>query len=328
MSKSRLEMKVGLFVFIGLALVALLLLQFSKGASLFRPTYDLYLTATDVGGLKPRASVLMSGVQVGTVQEIALNPSGTNVTITLKIYKQYVIRDDALFQIKQSGFLGDNFVAINPGLNKGKELGDQGRANAEEPFNLQEVARSAAGFVQRVDEAAKKLNDAISDVRKYALNEETLTNLAATVTTMRSASERAMVTVDEINALFVTNGPSVTASASNIALASEELRRFAGSLNGVIDTNSSSISTSVKNIESSTVVLKTILEDAQAGKGLAGTLLHDDRVASNVSEIVNNLSITTSNLNRLGVWGILWSKKPAASEKRSGEKIESPKTRQ
>src|SRR5690606_10269583 len=120
---------------------------FSKGTSLFRKTYTLYVTASDVGGLKPNASVLMSGVQVGTVEGIALNPSGTNVTITLSIYRDYVIRDDAEFQIKQSGFLGDNFVSINPLQNRGKELGDHGRATALEPFNLQEVARSAAGFV-------------------------------------------------------------------------------------------------------------------------------------------------------------------------------------
>jgi hypothetical protein len=29
-----------------------------------------------------------------------------------------------------------------------------------------------------------------------------------------------------------------------------------------------------------------------------------------VSRIVDNLSITTSNLNRLGLWGILWQYKP------------------
>jgi phospholipid/cholesterol/gamma-HCH transport system substrate-binding protein len=327
MSKSRLELKVGVFIFIGLVLLGLLLLQFSKGASMFRPTYTLFVTASDVGGLKPRASVLMSGVQIGTVKDISLNPSGTNVTITLTIYKEYVIRDDAEFQIKQSGFLGDNFVAINPKANKGRELADQGRAHALEPFNLQEVARSAAGFVQRVDEAAAKLNEAISDVRRYALNEHTLTNLAATVDTMRTASERAMATVEEINSLFVTNGPAVALSASNIALASAELRQFAGSLNEVIDRNDDSIAASVKNVEDSTVLLKSILEDARAGKGLAGALLQDERVASNVSDMVYNLSITSSNLNRLGLWGILWSKKPprTSESESSSEPLRTPR---
>jgi len=57
MDKSRLETKVGLFVFIGLALLTALLIQFSKGTSLFRGTYELRLHASNVGGLKQRAGV-------------------------------------------------------------------------------------------------------------------------------------------------------------------------------------------------------------------------------------------------------------------------------
>ena len=38
MDKSRLESKVGLFVFVGLVLLAVLLIQFSKGTSLIHGT--------------------------------------------------------------------------------------------------------------------------------------------------------------------------------------------------------------------------------------------------------------------------------------------------
>src|SRR2546426_3335593 len=117
MTKPHLESKVGLFVFIGLVLLAVLLLQFSKGTTFFRPTYKLLLRAGDVGGLKTRASVLMAGVQVGSVADIKLGPQGTNVTITLKIYSQYEIHKDARFLIEQSGFLGDKYVAIMPTKN-------------------------------------------------------------------------------------------------------------------------------------------------------------------------------------------------------------------
>ena len=39
---------------------------------------------------------------------------GTNVTITLKLYSQYIIHKDARFLIEQSGFLGDQYVGIMP----------------------------------------------------------------------------------------------------------------------------------------------------------------------------------------------------------------------
>src|SRR5580692_3154921 len=101
MEKSRLETKVGLFVFIGLALLAGLLIQFSKGTSLFRGTYEVHLTAANVGGIKPRAAVLLAGVQVGSVTDVKINEGGTNVTMILKIYKDYPIYGDARFVIEQ-----------------------------------------------------------------------------------------------------------------------------------------------------------------------------------------------------------------------------------
>ena len=325
MSKSRLEIKVGLFVFIGLVLLAILQLQFSKGATLFRPTYTIYLNTKNAGGLKPDASVLMAGVQVGTVSAIRLAPDGKTVTVVLKIYKDYIIRRDAEFLIEQSGFLGDNFVAINPTDNAGEPLKNEDHATAREPFNLQQVARSAVGFIQRVDQAATNLNSAISDVRLYVLNEKTLTNLATTVGTLRVASERAISTVDQINSLFATNGPMISSSASNLAVVSIDLKRFAGNLNGVLETNRDSVTASVKNIESSTVVLKNILDDTQSGKGFMGTLLHNEQVSADFANLMNNLSITSSNLNRRGLWGILWSKKPAKSERSSVKPLTSPK---
>src|SRR6185436_1758989 len=127
--------------------------------------------------------------QVGTVSEIRLGPQGTNVTITLKLYSQYVIHKDARFSIEQSGFLGDQYVAIMPTKNQGEGFHDGDTAEAEAPFNMQEVARSAGGFLTRVDETARKLNDAIADVRRLVLNEQTLTNLSRTVGNFSVVSE-------------------------------------------------------------------------------------------------------------------------------------------
>src|SRR5690349_13865921 len=192
MSKSRLEWRVGLFVLIGLTLLAGLLVEFSKGVTFFRPTYVIYLEASNVGGLKPSASVLMSGVQVGTVSDIQLAPDGKSVTITLRLYKQYEIHKDAEFIIDQSGFLGDQFVAIQPTENKKEPFHDQDHAEAQAPFNLQEFTRSATGFILRIDETVKKLDDALSNVTRLALNPETLTNLSMAVSNLRAFSERAL----------------------------------------------------------------------------------------------------------------------------------------
>jgi phospholipid/cholesterol/gamma-HCH transport system substrate-binding protein len=310
MSKQRLEWKVGLFVFIGLTVLAGLLLQFSKGTDFFRPTKLILLRAANVGGLKVRASVFMAGVQIGTVSDIKLGPQGTNVTIWLKVYDQYEIHKDARFSLEQAGFLGDQYVAIVPTKNQGDVYHDQDVAEAEAPFNIQEVARSAGSFLRRIEETANRLNDAIADVRRLVLNEETLTNLSVAVANLRTVSERAISTVDGLNTLVNSNAPAFSTSGSNLVFFSQQLNQFGGDLSQVLATNSPGLNAAVKNIETSTVLLKDLLRDVQAGKGLAGNLLQNPQLATSVSLIASNLSVTSSNLNRLGLWGILWQHKP------------------
>ena len=310
MSKSRLEWKVGLFVFIGLVLLGALLLEFSKGLTFFRPTYRINLSSSNVAGLKTRADVLMSGVKVGTVSDIRLTPDGKTVTIVLSIFGSFQIHRDARFVIEQSGFLGDQYVAILPTKNEKALFADGDIAEAEPPFNLQEFTRTASGFIVRIDDTVKKLNEALESVSRLVLNPETLTNVSVTVATLRDVSERARTAVDNVNSLVETNSPSLALSSSNLVVFSEQLNRFAAGLNDLVATNSSDVHTVVKNLESSSESLKSLLSDVQAGKGLAGDLLKDEQIAASVSQITSNLSITTSNLNRLGLWGILWSHKP------------------
>jgi phospholipid/cholesterol/gamma-HCH transport system substrate-binding protein len=310
MSKSRLEWKVGLFVLIGLVLLAALLIQFSKGLTFFRPTYDIRLHSDNVGGLKPRASVLMSGVQVGTVYKIQLAPDGKSVTITLRIYQQYVIHKDANISIKQSGFLGDQFVAIRPTQNAGPAFVSGDEAQAEAPFDLLDFVGSTSNLLSRVQGAIVSLNTIIDEVHRDLLNPTTLTNLAVMAENFRSISKDTIQTVDKLNrlvdqanGLVQSNSPVFTTSLANISVFSQQLTNL-------VAENRPSLDRAVNNVESSTKILKNLAEDLQAGRGAAGKLLSDDQLAQHLTDIGNNLSVTTSNLNRLGLWGILWRHKP------------------
>ena len=176
MEKSRLQLKVGLFVFVGLVLLAVLLIQFSKSTSLFRGTYVLHLHAVTVGGIKPRAQVLLAGVQVGTVTDIKLAPDGKSVTLNLLVYKDFPIYSDAQFAIEQSGFLGDQFVSIKPTENTLPVMTNNEDVPCTAPFNLIEVARSASGFIQRIDGTAQKLDASVSALQQEVLNVHTLSS--------------------------------------------------------------------------------------------------------------------------------------------------------
>lgn len=318
MDKKRLEMKVGLFVFIGLALLALLVIQFSKGATLFENSYTLKLHTANVGGLKLKASVLLAGVTVGSVHHIQLDPSGTNVIVTLEIYKKYPIYHDARFVIEASGFLGDQYVSVVPTTNSPPLLADGDNVYCDPPFNLQEVARGAAGFVQRLDDTAKKLDASIGDLRAQVLNAQTLANFSYAVTNLRVLTEQALGTLNGINGIIATNGAQVGSAVSNFVFFSTQLNQLGNSAQDILATNGANLTTATKNIQDITASAQDLVNNIQAGKGVAGTLLEDNQTKTNLELLAENLSIASSNLNRFGLWHFLWShpppSKPAATQ--------------
>jgi len=313
MEKSRLELKVGLFVFIGLTVLGVLIIQFSKGASLFRSTYTLKLNAVNVGGLKERAAVLLAGVTVGSVNHITLAEDTKSVNIELQIYNDFKIYHDARFVIESAGFLGDQYVSVIPTENQGPILTNNEVVDCQEPFNLQEVARSTQGFIKRIDETAQKLDASVSALHDQVLNAQTLSNFGQAITNMRVFSEQALAALNNINLVIATNRGQVSLAVSNAVYFSTQLNQLAASAQLMLATNGDNIATATRNIADTSVTIKQVAADLQAGKGLAGAVLQNPDLATNMQTIAANLAVTSSNLNRLGLWGILWSHKPPAT---------------
>jgi phospholipid/cholesterol/gamma-HCH transport system substrate-binding protein len=303
MSRKQLEWKVGLFMVACLVLLGVLILNFSKGLTYFTSTYTLRLKTSNVGGIKREAVVLVAGVPVGNVVGAELSPDGRTVTVLLKILSRYQIHRDAVFAIDSMGFLGDQYVAIIPGKNEGPVLKDDDEVICREPFNLQEVARSALDFIQRIDETAKKLDSAVARVNQHVLNEHTLTNFAVAVSNFRLLSARTLATLDSIDGVIQSNTFPVSATASNLAVFSLQLNDLTADLQQVLKTNQSDFAAAVKNIESSSEMMNSLLSELQAGKGLAGNLLKNEALSAGVSQLVSNLTVLSSNLNR---HGLLW----------------------
>lgn len=309
MNPTTLERKVGLFVAVGLVVLIVLVVLFSKGVSFNLQTYRVHMHTSNVGGLKPGAAVLMSGVQIGTVSGIKLAPDGRSVTVTLKLTKRVQVHRDAKFYIEQSGFLGDQYVNVTQTANAEPPLRDGDEVVCEPPFNLLEVARATAHFITRIDEVATKIDSAVVDLRKFVLNQQTLSNVAETINAMRTASEHAAAAASSLHGLVLTNTDMVTSTLTNLAIFTHRLNALAEALTELTTTNAPEVTSAIHNLESSSAALHALLQDLHEGKGLAGTLLRNDSLAMHVSVLASNLAITSSNLNRLGLWGILWKPK-------------------
>jgi phospholipid/cholesterol/gamma-HCH transport system substrate-binding protein len=324
MSQSRFETKVGLFVLLGLVLLAVLAILFSKGTAFYQRTFTLRLKSSNVSGIKVGANVLVAGVQVGRASSVELDPDGRTVTIHLRIFQQYKIYDDARFEIEASGFLGDQIIAIYPGPNAGRLLQNGDEVRCRTPFNIQEAVAQAMETLSHIGQATTNLDAAVTDVRRYALTPRTLTNLAGAVDRLAVLSADAGGAISNLNALIDANAGPVTSAVSNLNVFSGQLSPVAARANGLLSNNEAAITMAIKNIETASGQLTNLLHELQAGRGPAGRVLRDEEMAENISAVARNLAITSSNLNRLGLWSILWKRRELRTNEPAPTVLRSP----
>ena len=301
MNETRTAWKVGAFIIIALVLLAAILLVFSKGNSLLTPTYTLRLRAENVGGLKARSSVFISGVRVGAVTSTELSPDGKTVFIMLRIDRRYRLHRDAQFNVEQIGLLGDQFVVITPTANLGPVLQDGDEVACRPPFNLQALAITTVGFIQRVDEATRMLKETITRVNTLLLTDNTLSNLASGVGHIRTATERAVELVDNFNGVLASNQAPLHVTLTNLARFSADLNELADDVRSTLSENRPALASTLTNLEGATRSFGLLVRDLEAGKGPAGSLLKDEQFRVNLSDTMQNLTTLSSNLARFGL---------------------------
>src|ERR1700732_677936 len=108
-----LEFKVGPFVFVGLAMLGALVVQFGRLGEGFKTYYGLTIRFTDASGLLKGSDVLLAGAKIGKVGGGPRMTKGTNgVDVPLKIFDYIKIPDGSKFSVGSSGLLGDRFVNV------------------------------------------------------------------------------------------------------------------------------------------------------------------------------------------------------------------------
>src|SRR5580704_5397821 len=114
-----LEFKVGAFVFIGLAMLAALVVQFGRLGEGFKTYYALTIRFPDASGLLKGSDVLLAGAKIGRVSDGPhLVRTGNGVEVPLRIYDYVKIPAGSKFTVGSSGLLGDRFVNVTmpPGV--------------------------------------------------------------------------------------------------------------------------------------------------------------------------------------------------------------------
>ncbi|AGN85931.1 MULTISPECIES: outer membrane lipid asymmetry maintenance protein MlaD [Enterobacteriaceae] len=118
MQTKKSEIWVGVFLLLALLAALFICLKAADVASMrTEPTYRIYATFDNIGGLKTHSPVRIGGVVVGRVADISLDPKTYLPRVALDIEERYnQIPDTSSLAIRTSGLLGEQYLALNVGF--------------------------------------------------------------------------------------------------------------------------------------------------------------------------------------------------------------------
>jgi len=250
-----LEFKVGIFVFVGLAMVGALLVQFGRLGEGFKTYYPLTVRFADASGLLKGSDVLLAGARIGKVAGgPRLVREGGGVAVPLKIYDYVKVPEGTTFSVGSSGLLGDRFVVVTP---------PSGEAKGYLPPNAYINGTRETGINDLTREGGALVGDLRTTVQK--LNQDTLSS---------------------------QNMENLKSSMEHLNQATSALAESSKKLDGVIeqaDSTMVSAKQAADSLQNAIADMHKVLRSATQGKGLVASLLNDQQLANDLHALISNL---------------------------------------
>ena len=134
------KIKLGIFISFGIALFIVGIYFIGEKQQLFRGTFHLSGVFRDVAGLQAGNNVRLSGINVGTVENINLvSDTSVRVEILVDENTRKFIKKDAVASIGSEGLMGNKIIIINPGTGGKMEIGNNDIIQTIQPINMDDI---------------------------------------------------------------------------------------------------------------------------------------------------------------------------------------------
>jgi phospholipid/cholesterol/gamma-HCH transport system substrate-binding protein len=214
------KIRIGLFTFLGLALLVFAIFFIGNKRNLFSSTFNVYGTFRNVSGLQIGNNVRFAGINVGVVQNISIvNDSTARVDLTLNNEVKKFVKKDAKIAIGSDGLMGDKLIVISPGgVNSTEEVQNGNQLASVNPVDVDKII---AKMTKVIDNAAEltgglstivaKVNSGQGSIGRLLNNDKMAKDLEGTV-------NQAKTTMANVHATTTTLNTDLKAAQSNFLL--------------------------------------------------------------------------------------------------------------
>lgn len=159
--KSKLELKVGVFVFIALVILVIFVLMIGD-FRIINPGYKFKVSFSFANGVKRSAPVRLSGVEVGEVRGIEIGYDKQTkkplVFVEVWVKKEAKIPIDSRVWVNMLGLLGEKYIEVIPGQNYESLLKEGSFIKGEDPISIQELTDLSRQVALQVGDTVSKLS--------------------------------------------------------------------------------------------------------------------------------------------------------------------------
>jgi phospholipid/cholesterol/gamma-HCH transport system substrate-binding protein len=264
-----LEFKVGAFVFVGLAMLAALVVQFGRVGEGFKTYYALTIRFPDASGLLKGSDVLLAGAKIGRVSDGPhLVKTGNGVEVPLRIYDYVKIPAGSKFTVGSSGLLGDRFVNVSmPSGAPTSFVPKNSTIEGTRETGLDDLTREGGELVNDLRKAVQNVDTTVTRLNQEALSPANMENLKQTFDHLNSATA------------------SLSGSTKKLDDVMDKADAAVGSVGKDADDLQLLLTDARKTVQSASQVFR----EAREGKGLLPALLTNQELANDLRALVANL---------------------------------------
>lgn len=176
----RFEIKVGIFILIGIAI--LFIIVFSMGdIYIAKSGYRIKVRFNFASGIGPSAPVRLAGVGIGQVEGIGIiydeKEKKTKAELTAWIQDNAKIEKDAEVTINTLGLLGEKYLEIFPGTSGEPYLTNNDIVVGRDPVTMEKMTENLVKLSDSISVIAEKIRNGEGTVGKLITDDSIYKNL-------------------------------------------------------------------------------------------------------------------------------------------------------
>ena len=301
--KLRKETKIGLVVFVAIALLYLGF-NFLKGINVFNKPVVFYGVYHRINGLETSNPVMLNGFKVGQVRniEFADEQSG-NLLVTMSLEKNIDIPSDTRALLKAGDLLGSMQVHLILGTSSklahsGDTLTPDVEADLVEEVNAQirPIKMKAESLISSVD--------SVIQVIETILNPHSQQNLIESFRGINHAIASLQRTAFRVDTLVQEERVTISKILGNIEHLSQTLSDNSGELSNIISNFSqisdtlakADLAQTITRANSALAEVENITRKINSGEGSLGLLVNDPDLYNRLEAASNNLDLLMEDI--------------------------------